>query len=192
MRATLPRPHLIVAAAALTLGASRLAAQAAARPSAYSCADTTARVLGFLVGEYDARAAFRAGPSAWDSTTAAVSITRDLGGCVLREHFRGRRYGAPYEYLAVWSAHGGASTPVERFFVHSQHGVLGLSSGRRSGDSLVVGDSVFVRGRWVQQEVALWRGDAAGNVLLSESRRSEDGRATWFLTQRVRYERRAR
>jgi hypothetical protein len=127
---------------------------------------------------------------AWDSTTATVTVTRDLDGCVLREHFRGTRYGAPYEYLALWSANGGASAPVQRFFVHSQHGILVLSNGRRSGDSLVVGDSVFVRGRWIYQETVLWREHADVTVLLSESRRSEDGRATWFPTQRMRYERR--
>jgi hypothetical protein len=79
------------------------------------------------------------------------------------------------------------TTPVQRFFVHSQHGILVLSGGRRAGDTLVVGDSVFLRGRWVFQDVALWREGADGSVLRSESRRSEDGRATWFLTQRMRY-----
>jgi hypothetical protein len=178
-------------AAGVTLVSARLPAQAAAvRSTPYSCADTTNRVLGFLVGEYTARAAFR-GPTAWDLSSATVTVTRDLDGCVLREHFRGTRYGASYEYLALWSANGGASTPVQRFFVHSQHGILVLSGGRRSGDSLVVGDSVFLRGRWVYQEVALWREHADGTVLLSESRRSEDGRASWFATQRVRYVRRA-
>ena len=188
-----PSRYLVtLAAAGATLLSSRLPAQAAAvRSTPYSCADTTTRVLGFLVGDYTVSATFRAGPSAWDSTSATVTITRELDGCVLREHFRGTRYGAPYEYLAIWSANGGASTPVERFFVHSQHGILGLSSGRRSGDSLVVGDSVFVRGRWVYQEVVLWREGGAGTVLRSESRRSEDGRASWFATQRMRYERRA-
>lgn len=189
---SMSRRLLLVVAASIAWGASRLPAQATPPTTTYSCADTTARVLGFLVGEYAARAAFRAGPAAWDSTTATVTITPDLRGCVLREHFRGTRYGAPYEYLALWSAHGGGSTPVQRLFVHSQHGILVLSAGRRSGDSLVVGDSVFLRGRWIHQEVALWREGAAGTVLLSESRRSEDGRASWFATQRMRYERRAR
>lgn len=185
------RPLVILAVVGVALFSSRLRAQAAAVQSTpYSCADTTTRVLGFLGGDYTANAAFRTGPTAWDSTTATVSITRDLDGCVLREHFRGTRYGAPYEYLALWSANGGATTPVQRFFVHSQHGILVLSGGRRSGDSLVVGDSVFLRGRWVFQDVVLWREGAGGTVLRSESRRSEDGRATWFLTQRMRYERR--
>ena len=188
----LPSRSFWILAAGVTLVSARLPAQAAAvRSTPYSCADTTNRVLGFLVGEYTARATFRAGPTAWDSSAATVTVTRDLDGCVLREHFRGTRYGAPYEYLALWSANGGAATPVQRFFVHSQHGILVLSAGRRSGDSLVVGDSVFLRGRWIYQDVVLWREDPGGTVLLSESRRSEDGRASWFATQRVRYVRRA-
>jgi hypothetical protein len=185
-------PLSILAVAAVAIFASRLPAQVAAVQTApYSCADTTSRALGFLPGEYSARAAFRAGPTAWDSTTATVTITRDLDGCVLREHFRGTRYGAPYEYLALWSANGGATMPIQRFFVHSQHGILVLSAGRRTGDTLVVGDSVILRGRWVFQEVALWPEGTAATVLRSESRRSEDGRATWFITQRMRYQRRA-
>ena len=182
--------HLLTVVAGATLLASPLSAQASVQTPPFSCADTTTRVLGFLVGQYSAAAVFRAGATAWDSTTATVAITRELDGCILREHFRGTRYGAPYEYLAHWSANGGAVEPVQRAFVHSQHGLLGVSAGRRSGDTLVVADSVFVRGRWVHQELRLWREGGGNAVLRSESRRSEDGRASWFSTQRVRYERR--
>ena len=164
---------------------------AQARPGApaFSCADTTAHRLGFLVGEYDARAIFRAGPTSWDSTTAQISITPDLNGCVLREHFRGRRYGSPYEYLAYWSAHGGPATPIQRSFVHSQHGLLSVSSGRMVADSIFLEDSAFVRERWIYQRLVLWREPGAAVNLRSEARRSEDARATWFVTQRTFYAR---
>ena len=82
--------------------------------------------------------------------------------------------------------------PVQRAFVHSQHGLLGVSAGGftgAAGDTLVLEDSAFVRGRWAYQRLALWRAGAAD--LRSEGRRSEDGRATWFVTQRTRYQRRA-
>ena len=192
-RETMPRVLLAAIAAALLLAGRPAGAQATpAAPVAppFSCADTTRRQLGFLVGEYDAHAVFRAGPTAWDSSGARITITPDLGGCVLREHFRGMRYGAPYEYLALWSANGGAATPLQRTFVHSQHGILGLAAGRTVGDSLVLEDSVFVRERWVYQRLVLWREAGAGRVLRSEGRRSEDGRASWILTQRTRYARR--
>jgi hypothetical protein len=187
-----PSRSVLALVAALTFVPSWLAAQVGTQAVAFSCADTTNRSLGFLVGEYRADATFRAGAAAWDSAGATVSITRDLGGCVLREHFRGTRYGAPYEYLALWSANGGAATPLQRAFVHSQHGLLGVSAGRIVGDSLVLEDSAFVRGRWIHQQVVLWRADVAGTVLRSESRRSEDARASWFPTQRILYERRVR
>ena len=175
--------------AAVAFFALWLPARGEAQAASFSCADTTSRSLGFLVGEYGASATFRAGAAAWDSTRATVSITRELGGCVLREHFRGTRYGAPYEYLALWSANGGAAAPLQRAFVHSQHGLLGVSAGRIVGDSLVLEDSAFVRGRWIHQQVVLWRADPAGTMLRSENRRSEDARASWFPTQRTRYER---
>lgn len=167
-------------------------AQALPSAPAFSCADTTTRKLGFLIGEYDARAIFRAGPSAWDSTTARVSITRDLDGCLMREHFRGTRYGSPYEYLAYWGAHGDPPAPIERSFAHSQHGLLSVSSGRFVGDSIFLEDSAFVRQRWIYQRVVLWRDTGSVGNLRSEGRRSEDARTTWFVTQRTFYARRQR
>jgi hypothetical protein len=154
-------------------------------PPPFNCADTTSRVLGFMIGEYSVDAVFRTGAAAWDSSKAAVSITPDLGGCVLREHFVGTRYGSAYEYLATWSAHGGAAAPVQRTFVHSQHGLLSLSNGTVVADTIVLEDSAFVRGKWIYQRALLWR--SSGGDLRNESRRSEDGRATWFVTQRFRY-----
>jgi hypothetical protein len=189
------RARLGLVLATVVLLPARLLAQGGGRAPTpaptFSCADTTTRVLGFLIGEYSATTEFRAGPTAWDSTRATVTIARELGGCVLREHFRGTRYGAPYEYLALWSANGGPAAPVQRAFVHSQHGLLGVSAGRQVGDSLVLADSAVVRDRWIHQRLVLWREDGAGAVLRSEGRRSEDGRASWFATQRTRYARSA-
>ena len=140
----------ICASISLTcLPVTTVIAQANPGTSVFSCADTTTNRLGFLVGEYEARAIFRAGPTSWDSTTAKVSITPDLNGCVIREQFRGTRYGSPYEYLAYWSAHGGPATPIQRSFVHSQHGLLSVSSGRVVADSIFLEDSAFVRERWI-------------------------------------------
>lgn len=182
----------LAALAAFAIGSPLASSTAQSAPPAapFSCADTTSLALGFLVGEYEASAVFRAGPAAWDSTRARVSVSRALHGCVLHEHFRGTRYGAPYEYLAVWGAHGGAATPIQRMFVHSQHGLLGLAEGGVVGDSLVLEDSVFLRQRWVFQRLLLWREDGNGDRLRSEGRRSEDGRASWILTQRTHYRRR--
>ena len=186
----LHRLALALAIVPLVLVAQSPSSSPAATPPAFDCADTTRRVLGFLVGEYDARAVFRSGPAAWDSSGARISVTRELDGCVLAERFVGTRYGAPYAYLAIWSAHGGASAPLQRAFVHSQHGLLGVSAGRALADTMVLEDSAFVRQRWVHQRFLLWRVDGRSGELRSEGRRSEDARATWFVTQRMHYLRR--
>jgi hypothetical protein len=108
---------------------------------------------------------------------------------VLREHFRGKRYGSPYEYLAYWGANGDPAEPIQRSFVHSQHGLIGVSSGRFVGDSIFLEDSALVRQRWIYQRLVLWREPGSAGNLQSEARRSEDARATWFVTQRTSYAR---
>jgi hypothetical protein len=82
--------------------------------------------------------------------------------------------------------------PIQRFFVHSQHGLLGLSEGswNPTGDTLVVEDSALVRGAWIRQRYLLSRPRAG--AFTAEGRRSEDGGKTWFVTYRVRYSSRPR
>jgi hypothetical protein len=158
----------------------------AGSPPPFSCADTTRRYLGSFVGDYDVSAVFRRGQEGWDSTGARASFSYELGGCAVREHFEGTRYGQPYAYVAIWGANGDSAQKIQRTFLHSQHGILSLSDGGwASTDTLVLLDSAFVRGRWIQQRVVISRPAADGFVL--EGRRSEDGGRTWFVTQRSRY-----
>jgi hypothetical protein len=154
-----------------------------------SCVDSTMRILGQFVGEYDVRAEFRAGPMGWDSSAARSRFGWEFGGCLLREDFSTRRSGEPYEYIAIWGTSGAAPHRVQLVFVHSQHGLLGLSEGgwNAAGDSLVVDDSVFVRGQWVHQRNVFSRPREGSFV--SQGWRSEDGGRTWFLTQRAFYAR---
>ena len=166
---------------------SPLSAQTGAAPAAqpFNCRDATSRMIGFMMGEYSVRAVFRAGAAAWDSSIAVVTITPDLGGCVLREHFRGTRYGAPYESVALWGVHGDSVSPVQRTFVHSQHGLLSISQGQIVADTVILEDSAFVRGKWIYQRTLVWRDQ--NRELRNEGRRSEDMRATWFVTQRFHF-----
>lgn len=170
-----------------------LDAQPAAAPRASACADTTRLVLGRLIGSYRAQIWFRTGSAAGDTSTARVTIRPVLDGCILEERLVGRRYGNPYSYLAWWGAHGGSARPVQRVFVHSQHGILGISAGGWSADSLVLEDSASVRGRWIYERLVLVpssNGFAGG--FGSAQLRSEDGRQSWFVTQRTLYLRTAR
>jgi hypothetical protein len=155
-----------------------------------SCVAATTRDLAMFVGEYDVRAAFRAGPTAWDSSAARSTFRAELGGCLVRENFAGLRYGEPYAYTALWGTSGTAPHTIQRVFVHSQHGLLVLSAGawNATGDSLVVDDSSFVRGAWVRERSVLSRPGPDGFTAVNW--RSEDGGKSWFPTFRARYVRR--
>jgi len=122
---------------------------------AFSCADSVRLKLGPLVGRWEVQAIFRQGPTAWDSTSAIVTIAPDLNGCVLREHFIGRRWGNPYEYLALWGVNGDAARPIQRTFVHSQHGYLGLSAGSFHGDTLVLHERTDIGPMTVLEEAMM-------------------------------------
>ena len=68
-----------------------------------------------------------------------------------------------------------------------------MSVGRWTADSLLLEDSVSVRGRWIYQRLVLVpssNGFASG--FGSAQLRSEDGRQSWFVTQRTDYTRTAR
>lgn len=177
---------LLVAASTLGFAAPRLVEPPVSHPrtanSDTTCVERTKRALGFLEGSYTVSAVFREGAS-WDSNTAHVLIRPALGGCVMEERFRGRRYRQKYDYLAWWSS--GSQGAVDRAFVHSQHGIVSVSRGGLQGDTLVVTDSVFVRGRWIEERVVLWRTPTG---LASEGRRTENG-SDWFITQRTVYRR---
>lgn len=152
-----------------------------------SCVDSTSRWLGMLIGEYRVQAVTRAGAGMWDSTAAEARFAWELGGCLMIERFKGRRDGEPYQTVALWGTSGSPAHPIQRTFAHSQHGLLGLSEGSWdvAGDTLVLADSAFVRGKWVQQRYVVSRPHSG--AFTAEGRRSEDGGKTWLITLRARY-----
>jgi hypothetical protein len=152
-----------------------------------SCVDSTSRWLGMLIGKYRVQALTRTGSGAWDSTAAQARFGWELGGCLMVERFEGRRDGEPYQTMALWGTSGSHDHPIQRAFAHSQHGLLGLSEGRwdAAGDTLVLADSAFVRGRWVQERYVVSR--PRGGLFTAEGRRSEDGGKAWIITLRARY-----
>lgn len=154
-----------------------------------SCVDSTRRWLGPFVGEYRVETFTRGGANAWDSTTAHARFGWELGGCLMVEHFDGRRDGNAFATLAVWGTSGNVDHPIQRVFAHSQHGLLGLSEGRwnTAGDTLTLVDSALVRGKWIQERYLVSR--PRGGVFSAEGRRSEDGETTWVVTLRARYTR---
>lgn len=133
---------------------------------------------------------FRSGPDQRDTTRARARFSPALGGCLVRERFRGRRDGQPYEYEALWGTSGSPDRPIQRIFAHSQHGLLGLSEGRWNvaADTLVVEDSALVGGTWIYQRYVASRPGPKGFVAIGL--RSEDARHTWVETSRAQFTRR--
>jgi hypothetical protein len=156
-----------------------------------TCVDSTRRWLGALAGEYRVQTVTRAGPSAWDTSMANARFGWELGGCLMVEHFAGRRGGEAYETVALWGTSGSLDHPIQRVFAHSQHGLLGLSEGswNAAGDTLTMSDSALVRGTWIQERYVVSR--PPGGVLTAEGLRSEDVGRTWTVTLRARYMRTA-
>ena len=149
--------------------------------SASPCADTVRTTLGAFAGHWRVQAFFRTSTGAWDTTRAESSIAPDLGGCVMREDYRGTRYGEPYSYLALWGANGWPEARIQRCFVHAGHGILGVSAGSFTGDTLVLEQRFTLRGIPVIEQSLFSRPTARG--FTQRSRRSNDGGTTWIETQ---------
>ena len=130
---------LLIGAAAQGTG-STLVAQSVP----FSCADTVQRTLGMFRGAWQVQAIFRNGETGWDTTKAMSTFTPDLHACVLREDYKGTRYGEPYDFLALWGANGQPENRIQRFFSHSLHGIFGLASGGFQGDTLVLNENITV------------------------------------------------
>lgn len=164
------------------IGPSQLTAQS----TPFSCADTVQQALGGFAGSWKVEAIFRAGEG-WDSTNATSRFTPDLNGCLLREDYRGTRYGEPYQFLALWGANGMPDGRIQRFFSHSQHGILGVASGGFQGDTLILDDNIRLNGNPVLQQYRFTRPDS--RMFSQVNRRSTDGGASWIVTLRATYRR---
>lgn len=184
MRVALARPWARPSTAALMLAA--LACHPVRAQRAPACADSVAAALGGLVGHWDVRAVFRAG-AAWDTTAAVAEIGPDFDGCLLREVLVGTRGGAPFRTLSLWGAVG-LREPIQRTFVHSQHGLLSVYAGRSGPDGLVLRDSQVVRGQLVLLEHRFT--PFLADSMRFASRRSSDRGATWTVTWYADYLRR--
>lgn len=131
---------------------------------------------------------FRSGDD-WERADGRASIRPELSGCVLVQRYAGTRFGKPYEFLAILGASGMGAAPMQEVFVHSQHGILSLSSGQIAGGELVVEDRPTIDSRVVVlQHVDR---DVGPEGFRWENRRSTDGGSTWRVTLRAKYRRAA-
>jgi hypothetical protein len=179
------RTPLLVALLLGLVPRSRAVAQAGSSP--FSCADTVEAALGAFRGSWHVRALFRTGPGTWDTTEATSTFAPDLAGCVLRQDYRGRRYGEAYAYLAIWGANGSPEGRVQRFFTHSLHGLCDISAGMFHGDTLQLESRLTVQGRPLIEQTRITR-PIDGQFFQTDGR-STDGGATWTETLRATYRR---
>ena len=167
-----------------------LAGAPAAPPPSCAARPKEKDFLASLVGEWEVEAEFRAGEG-WESRPARASIRPDLGGCIVVERYDGTRWGEPFAFLAILGANGGgadAANPIQEVFVHSQHGILSLSSGRIEDGELIVEDAPTVEGKVVLIRHVYF--DVSPRGFRYESRRSTDRGASWSVSWKARYRRR--
>ena len=165
------------------------AAGAATNTAPSDCAAKDIAFLSSLAGEWNVDAEFRAGES-WERSLGRATFAPDLGGCVLVERYEGTRFGKPYAFLAILGANGGdPEKPIQEVFVHSQHGILSLSSGRIDGGELVVEDAPTVRGQVVLIRHVYF--DVSPGRFRYENRRSTDRGASWLVTMKSLYRRKS-
>ena len=177
---------MLLAATVLFWGFAGTTASATA-PPACDPASKEMVFLAALAGDWDVDTEFRAGET-FESAAGRATIQRDLDGCVFVQRYEGTRYGKPYAFVAILGASSGdAANPIQEVFVHSQHGILSLSSGKIVGGELVVEDAPVVRGQVVLQRRVIF--EVTPGSFRTESRRSTDRGAKWTVTSRARYRR---
>lgn len=109
---------------------------------------------------------------------------------MLVDRYDGTRSGKPLAFLAILGANGpDAAKSIQEIFVHSQHGILSLSSGRVDGSELVVEDAPTVEGKIVLIRHVYF--EVSPRAFRYESRRSTDRGATWTVTWKARCRRKA-
>jgi len=161
----------------------------AAAQAPFNCADTVEATLGSYRGSWQVLALFRTGAGTWDTTQAIATFAPDLAGCIIRQDYRGQRYGERYDYLALWGANGFPQARIQRFFAHSLHGIFDLAAGAFRADTLLLESRLMVQGRPLIQQVRLTR--PVAGVFTQTDRRSTDSGATWTETLHATYRRNA-
>jgi hypothetical protein len=161
------------------------AALAAPAPPA-ACAARGSAFLQSLAGEWEVEAEFRSGEGGFEGATGRASIAPELGGCVLVERYAGTRGGKPWDFLVILGANG-PGPAIQEVFVHSQHGIMALSSGEVTGGALVLEDAPVVDGKVILIRHVYFDVNADG--FRYESRRSTDKGASWTVSWRARYKR---
>jgi hypothetical protein len=142
--------------------------------------------LRFLEGNWDVESNTRSGDGKWEKTRAASQIASELSGCLLKEQFSGSRSGRPFNVLAL-TAYNGTSKKMQRAWADSDHGLLILYDGNRTGDQMTLTTAIDLDGKKVLLRIAYT--EIKNDSFKIESGRSHDEGKTWITTSTLLYKR---
>jgi hypothetical protein len=169
---------------------SSLPQQAAASPvpqqNMSPCYHKEREALDFLIGDWNVDANVRLADGTWEKSSATTEIKADLSGCLLSERFTGMRAGHTFSALALM-AFNNTSKRLQRVWSDSEHGLLVMYEGNRSGNEIIMETEILLDGKSVKLRNAYL--EISGSAFSLESGRSTDGGKTWITVTKLQYKR---
>jgi hypothetical protein len=150
------------------------------------CFHKEREALDFLIGDWKVDANVRLADGTWEQSPATSQIKPDLSGCLLSERFAGTRAGHAFTALALM-AFNNTSKKLQRVWSDSEHGLLIMYEGNRSGNEIILETEILLDGRSVKLRNAYL--EISESSFSLESGRSTDGGKTWITVTRLRYKR---
>ena len=150
------------------------------------CYHKEREAIDFLVGDWNVDAKVRLADGKWEQSSASSQIKPDLSGCLLSERFTGSRAGHTFNALALM-AFNNTSKRLQRLWSDSEHGLLVMYEGNRTGNEITLETEILLDGKIVKL-----RNQYLGiseNSFSLESGRSTDGGKTWITVTKLEYRR---
>jgi hypothetical protein len=160
-------PLFVFASCAALVATVVLAAPAHAAPAAKPCAAPQNRQFDFWVGRW------RVTDAATKKFDGTNEITRELGGCVLQEHWKGTGGSAGTSY----NLYDASRKRWHQTWVDNSGGMLQLDGGLKSGSMVLAGTRAARGGKTVLDRIT-WTPRPDGSVR-QWWQASRDGGATW-------------
>ncbi|HEV7643203.1 MAG TPA: DUF1579 family protein [Pyrinomonadaceae bacterium] len=163
-----------------------LSASSAFSQNTAPCYHQEFEALRFLEGNWEVESNTKSGDGKWEKTKAVSQIGPELSGCLLKEQFSGSRSGRPFNILAL-IAYNGTSKKMQRAWSDSEHGLLILYDGEKTGDQMILTTAIDLDGKKVLLRIAYT--EIKNDSFKVESGRSHDEGKTWITTSTLLYKR---
>jgi hypothetical protein len=148
------------------------------------CYHKEREALDFLIGDWHVDVNVRLADGTWEHSSATSQIKPDLSGYLLSDRFTGTRAGHSFTALALM-AFTNTSKKLQRAWSDSEHGLLVLYEGYRSGNEIILETEILLEGKSVKLRNAFL--EISENSFNLESGRSTDGGKTWITVTRLKY-----